>query len=479
MERVSPVLLLGTMPVSLFPNTHSAFADNLRGFLETAPSYYETPVTGQGYNHANTQYYQPQHQQQHNSSYGSVYYATMNPATDIGNQASYEARKRGYEALDQFFADLKRRNFDAASYAAVGQRLMQLQGLQLPDVIVPQYQPMPAMVAAGGHGGHHGGPMTPGPYALPPMPNLRTKNDLTSIDQFLEQMQATVYENDNQVAAAGVGQPGAHYVPSGMHYRASHSPPSVQLPTSHQTATAPLMAATSSQSPHSRTPALTPPSSAQSYTSGHSPVSHVSHHFSPQQQSSSGMYPTLPATTAHDNMETSYTTAAAPTSTLGSMFDNDPRRRYNGGMLQRAAPSSGAEVMDSAMSDTSATPPAKSPAMRKASKPEIASSLIDPALGGNNVTSPSAHSDSVNSDEKAAAAEKAEEEWVGNIRVIEALRQYVRERLEKREYVDEDGIGVDSGEEKHDGMEGVEHSKAGEEKGDEAPLYPVLKGLGA
>jgi hypothetical protein len=469
MARVSPVFVLGSMPFSLSPNMLPAFADNLRGFLDTAPSYYETPVTGQGYNgHPNPQYYQPQHQQQHNSSYGNVYYNTGHTA-DIGNQASYESRKRGYEALDEFFADLKRRNFDPASYAAVGQRLMQLQGLQLPDVIIPSYQPLPAMVAAGGHGGGHDGPMTPGPYVLPPMPNLRTKNDLTSIDQFLEQMQSTVYENDSQIAAAGVGQPGAHYIPS-TPYRGSHSPPSVQLPSSHQTATAPMMAATSSHSPHG-TPALTPPSSAHSYTSGHSPVSLPSHHYSPVQQTSGGMYPTLPATTG-DPMDTSYTTTAPP-STLGSLFDNDARRRYSGGMLQRAAPSSGAEAIDSAMSDTSATPPAKSPTVRKASKPEIASSLIDPALGGNNVTSPVANSDSVHSEERPSAADKAEELWVENIRVIEALRQYVRERLEKKEYVGEDGLAVEA-EEDRDGMEGVEHEKPKEAKS-EAPLYPVLR----
>jgi len=183
------------------------------------------------------------------------------------------------------------------------------------------------------------------------------------------------------------------------------------------------------------------------------------------------MYPTLPATTG-DPMATSYTTTAPP-STLGSLFDNDARRRYSGGMLQRAAPSSGAEAIDSAMSDTSATPPAKSPTVRKASKPEIASSLIDPALGGNNVTSPVANSDSVHSEERPSAADKAEELWVENIRVIEALRQYVRERLAKKEYVGEDGLAVEA-EEDRDGMEGVEHEKPKVAKS-EAPLYPVLR----
>ena len=41
------------------------------------------------------------------------------------------------------------------------------------------------------------------PYSLP-LPNLRTKSDLLNIDQFLEQLQSTVYENPNHAAAAGV-----------------------------------------------------------------------------------------------------------------------------------------------------------------------------------------------------------------------------------------------------------------------------------
>jgi hypothetical protein len=48
------------------------------------------------------------------------------------------------------------------------------------------------------------------------MSNVRTKNDLINIDQFLEQMQNTIYESDENVAAAGVAQPGAHYVHGGM-----------------------------------------------------------------------------------------------------------------------------------------------------------------------------------------------------------------------------------------------------------------------
>jgi hypothetical protein len=53
---------------------------------------------------------------------------------------------------------------------------------------------LPAPVAVGGGGGGYGGgaPQPPG-YHLPPMSNVRTKNDLINIDQFLEQMQNTIW----------------------------------------------------------------------------------------------------------------------------------------------------------------------------------------------------------------------------------------------------------------------------------------------
>jgi hypothetical protein len=234
------------------------------------------PVPSQGYTHGAPHYYQshPAHQQPSNpTTYGNVYY-TLNNGTE---GESYGNRKRGYDALNEFFGDLKRRQFDPHSYATVGQRLLGLQSLNLPILNgpVPEYQPMPAAVAVGGGyspaGSHPSGPG----YQLPPMSNVRTKNDLINIDQFLEQMQNTIYESDDHVAAAGVAQPGAHYVHGGMSYRTTQSPPS-QLPPSHATATTsagPMMVNASSAHSPGGTPALTPPSSAQSYTSGRSPIS--------------------------------------------------------------------------------------------------------------------------------------------------------------------------------------------------------------
>jgi hypothetical protein len=402
-------------------------------------------------------YYAPQQP----SSYGPVYYPVTHGG-DLGQHAAYDNRKRGYDALNDFFGDAKRRQIDPSSYAQVGQRLMQLQGLPINGGGLSDYVSAgPAMMSVeSGHGGHHGGhgPMPQHQYALPPMPNLRTKNDLMNIDQFLEQMQHTVYESSNAAAAAGIQQPGAHYTP--LNFRQSHSPPQSAIHglshmSSHVSSahvTAPMMATHSTQSNASGTPALSPPSSAVSYTSGHSPASYTSGHspasshgMSPVSRHSSAAaaaYPSLPAV----SLGYSPHSTTAPTSTLGTNFDTDARRRYSGGMLQRSANS---RDMDG--SDGSRTP---SPIIKKT---EL--SAIDPALGG--VRSPSSRSDSGDS-----ARDRAEEAWIENIRVIEALRKLISDRLERKQYVDEDN-DVDMS-----GTEREEEKKA--EKSSES-LYPTLR----
>ncbi|EGC43741.1 pH-response transcription factor pacC/RIM101 [Histoplasma capsulatum var. duboisii H88] len=421
------------------------------------------PVPGQGYPHGAPQYYQNPHPQHpSNQSYGNVYYAV---GSDTSHQASYESKKRGYDALNEFFGDLKRRQFDPSSYAAVGQRLLNLHGLPLPLVnggAVPEYQPMPAIVNVGGHGGgYQPGPMPAQSYHLPPMGNLRTKADLMNIDQFLEQMQSTVYENDDHVAAAGVAQPGAHYIHGGMSYRNTGSSPSTtHIPSSHASATttAPMMvSSTTTRSPHT-TPALTPPSSAQSYTSGRSPISVSStHHSVPPShhpQSSAAMYPTLPATTAQENPTTPYPSisSAAPPSTLSSVFENDDRRRYTGGMLQRSQPHSAPEssqmyplpssnaettklstnVIDPALRPTTRTgisvdterdsekrSSSTTPDAEEASRAVAAAITAANATGSNET-----HGDSV-------------EQWVANVRLLEKLRLYIYERLSRGDYEEE------------------------------------------
>ena len=430
------------------------------GYAAAAAHYFEpalNPVPTQGYAHGPPPYYQSHAPQPPNPSYGNVYY-TLNQGHEPGH-VSYESKKRGYDALNEFFGDLKRRQFDTNSYAAVGQRLLGLQNLQLPILSggpIPEYQPMPAPVAVGGGGGGGGGYGGPQPvqYQLPPMGNARTKNDLINIDQFLEQMQNTIYENDDHVAAAGVAQPGAHYVQGGMHYRTTNSPPS-QMPPSHATAATsagPMLNTTATaHSPPTGTPALTPPSSAQSYTSGRSPISlpptHHPHLSPTQQDTSSSMYPRLPSATVSDSMAAGYPTAssAAPPSTLSGIFDHDDRRRYTGGTLQRARPDE-PRRMSVTMDGTTPSPPSAKgddedgdrtpPAKRPSSKgQDISANLIDPALHSSGSSSPEADATTLRTAQAATeVAERADSQWVSLVRALEGLRGWINYRIDNEDF---------------------------------------------
>ncbi|KLU89337.1 pH-response transcription factor pacC/RIM101 [Magnaporthiopsis poae ATCC 64411] len=117
--------------------------------------------------------------------------------------------------------------------------------------------------------------------------------------------------------------------------------------------------------------------------------------------SSSVSYPTLPAA--------SFPNSSA-TATLGSNF-NQVERRLSGGILQSAMRERQARD-DVATSEGARTPRPSSAAV--------------------SVSSPSsAASDSSGSEPESY------DSWLQNMRTIEALREYVKERLERREYVDE------------------------------------------
>ncbi|KAE8451296.1 protein with putative role during mitosis [Mollisiaceae sp. DMI_Dod_QoI] len=425
------------------------------GYYDHSAQMHPGPAPSYGAHHStHNGYYAPQQP----SSYAPVYYPVSHGG-DLGQHTAYDGRKRGYDALNEFFGDAKRRQIDPNSYAQVGQRLMALQGVPIHSGGISEYIPAgPSLVSVDGHGGHHGAHMPQHQYALP-LPAVRTKADLMNIDQFLEQMQSTVYENSNAAAAAGIQQPGAHYTHSAVNFRQSHSPPQTLHNLGHMSShvssshvTAPMMATHSSQSTSSGTPALTPPSSSVSYTSGHSPVS--SHGMSPTTRHSSTAttaYPTLPAVT----LGYSPHAQTAPTSTLGTNFDSDPRRRYSGGMLQRSANPPRSELMDT--SDDSSTPSPKEAA------PTVSREVtnnIDPALSG--ITSPTSTS---HSDSGESARDRAEELWIENIRVVEALRKYIGDRLERKDYVDDEDVS----------MSGTGPEEKGEEKKDGESLYPVLR----
>lgn len=431
-------------------------AANANGYYDHGSQMHPGAVTGYGQPHHNGHpgYYAPQPQY-----YPPVYHNQPISHGQGVTHAAFDSKKRGYDALNDFFGDVKRRQIDPTSYDQVGQRLGALQGLSMHGGTIASYMPAPIMADAGGHGAH----MMQHQYALPPMENLRTKSDMMNIDQFLEQMQSTVYESSNQAAAAGIQQPGAHYTHHSVGFRNSHSPPHNYTPGSgHATASAthgqqPHLHNTTSS--HAATPALTPPSSSLSYTSGQSPASSVPSvpGLSPASRSSSMGYPSLPSVSANYSQHHN----AAPTPGLGPSFDNDQRRRYSGGMLQKSANPRDADQMDISEDSTPSpkeTTPRAEPAEGPIEGKGPASSHIDPALSG--MGSPTMQSDSGDT-----ARDRAEEAWVENIRVIEALRKLISNRLERHEYEDDTEMS---------GVEGKGDIKQ-EKKGDEDNLYPVLR----
>ncbi|KAL9129985.1 MAG: hypothetical protein Q9217_001707 [Psora testacea] len=453
----------GGNPQNSHPNAYSnggqskQMVTDLQALASTAAGYFpdhqqqmhgNMPMnyTHQGHSgNGSTGYYGPAPPQSA-YAYGNVSYA--NHGGDVASQASIESMKNGLDIIRSLFPDTQRGEFDPRSYTQVENRMAALQNYQLPFLAPPMIAHSQPINAGGGDAGYG-----PSQYALPPMDNLRTKNDLINLDQLFATMQSTIYENANEIAAAGVGQPGAHYVPGGMGYRNSNSPPGLHLPSSHS------MSVATPQSNHSGTPALTPPSSAVSNTSGNSPPLMHLNNMSPP--TSGAMYPTLPCpSTSQGYMPSSM----APTSTLGSQFDRDQRRRFSGGRLQRAAPtkrekpddametaSEGASTPKNVITSSQLSDAGSAPKPQPGRTTDFSSSNLDPALGGT-LSPPSGEMDE--------GAIKANEVWVSNIRIIEALRAWVKSRLEHHEY-DSDGEEMEQ-----DGKNNVKHEKDS--------LYPVL-----
>lgn len=339
------------------------------------------------------------------SHYQANYMTTLYPVQS-GLNTEYEVRKKAtFDALNEFFGDIKNRQMDPSMYHMVGQRLMGLAGL--PSYTGASEYSGGTAVATATH------PPSLNHYTLP-MPNLRTKNDLRDIDQFLEQLQATVYEHEtaSQAAAAGVPQH-PHYQQSAVNgFRSSNSPPrpigssGLHLPPLTSTAT--------------DTPALTPASSVVSYNS---PGSVHSATISPVSRPSHPMYPTLPSTSGAADVATATSSAA-----LSSHYDGD-NRRYPAGMLQKARTTSPEDNTLPPIEKLGVHSPTLSnvdPALT--GKSGSGSPSIDPQLRG----SPGSREKSTHSDE--------DPDWIVKVRVLETIRSMIKERLESKEYdSDEDG----------------------------------------
>lgn len=315
-------------------------------------------------------------------------------AEPLGYSAAYD-RRRGYDDLNDFFGQAKRRSLDPSNYNQVGRSLMPLHGALSVHTggIGTQYMAAaPALPAIGGQSSSQSA--LDQHYYLPPMPNLRTKGDLEQIDQILEQMQSTVYENS--------GSPSSTHYPSAFDLRHQSPVSRENVGNAHYAVSAAQMPSPlSAVSTTSGSAAHTPPSSSLSYTTGQSPASTSGMSPGTRHSSSASVaYPTLPATTSY----------GSSTISLGSTFATNDQRRLSGGMLQRASGSRRA----SDDSDGASTP------------------KVEPQ-------SPASPSD----DGDSSGDPEPYEAWLQNVRVIEFLREAIQDRLKSGQY-DSDSEGEDN-----------------------------------
>ncbi|KAL6908882.1 hypothetical protein GGI43DRAFT_420467 [Trichoderma evansii] len=397
---------------------------NYRPQVPKPPSYYDhngqmrSPVPGYPQPGG---YYAPQPSTNYGLYFNQQHVNTA-PRSEqqIGYTAGYE-RKRAFDIVDDFFGSAKRRQVDPTSYAQIGRSLLPLHGA-LAISNGPMAATEPYLAQPAGHAVVHAAPVpSQNPLAQQyylPMPNARTQKDLIQIDHLLGQMQDTIYENSAH-ATAGIHPHDGQFAG----YRSTPSPTTLHRGPAgmhgadgYQAVSAAHMASPLTAISSNGTPAVTPPSSALSYSSGHSPSPSASSGFSPQSRHSSTvssiMYPSLPTSLPTVNHGFGQSTTA----TLGPSFDAGERRRYSGGMLQRArgAPPS---------------PPLPSPGE--------ADGAATPKAGGSTPSIGSPSSESSDVSDGTREREEQYERWVENMRVIEALRDYIRGRLERRDYVDE------------------------------------------
>ncbi|WPG98499.1 Hypothetical protein R9X50_00129000 [Acrodontium crateriforme] len=415
------------------------------------------------------------------AGYGSVSYPNHQAGADL---QSLDTRRRAIEALNDFLGDIKRRAINPSTYYDVGHRL---QGNALPPPIGSgtgynlgynssgnnnsgsgNYGGMStaSLLESFNHAhdmssGLQGGGVATHAYSLP-MPNARTKNDLQDIDRFLEQLQATVYETSNNAAASGVQQAGVHSQFTGEYgfgnngnsntNRSSNSPTSYSQSYNSNNSSFGAIDTGSNNMPTSTsaldTPALTPSSISSYASSGHSPMSSHSR-ASLGSLSGNGMYPNLPSVTGMSDLGSGYpATTSAPASGLASGFsDGLDGRRHSGGYLTRAnpaTPSADTEMPD--VDDGSRTPKAS----EQKSTPEIKepetkepenknNDSIDPAL-----RAAEAKSESSTPAPRSEGEDKRQEDWVENIRTIEALRKWIGERLRTGDYEEEGDLSAPS-----------------------------------
>lgn len=351
-------------------------------------------------------------------SYGPVYY-NMPQTTYADMGGLTESRKRQHDALDAFLGEAKRRQIDPSQYIDLGAQFGGVSGL------------MP-MAASAGYGGNAGGYDSGEGYGVPtgypamgihnphaysvPFQNMKTKNDLMSIDQFLMQLQNTVLEHSGQNQR---GQMHASHSDSSLDPRIEGTPSSTNTPS--------LSHASSVHTPGSQ-------------MSSHSPASMYSQAKPyPQSEGSSDAgsgftgYPNLGPAGHVDN--SSFMQHVPPTGLAGD-DDSDYRRRFQSGRHWRAQPQ---ERQKSAGSDTSSSKDSElAKGVGKVNisppTPESKRSPKEPANDASSDRSDGSSEGSTGSSEGKRAGDEKLTAWLNNIRLIEALRNFVKHRLEHGEF---------------------------------------------
>ena len=418
-------------------------------------------------------------------SFGQVYYPA-GPGGDGGGVTSMEIGSQVFDTLHQMKYKAQHGSFDPKSYAQVENYLMPISA-QFPALLnegMTGWSAAPTSAALGASQtallGH---------YSLPMLNSSGAKDNILELDQLLEQAQATIYEHSDQMAAAGLGQPGVYHVTEGMDRRPSHSPPTSNIPMSPiSTLTAMPQILTTATPSGDSPPALTPTGSINSFASAHSPPSISSNLDDVSPTLPAPMYPTLPGSGSATLVNGYFPPSMPPTSVLGTQFQGEEFRRRGGGRLQQGKPLRGVADAEEEMGglhlgeaasgkgatshpgdgslpspddEFMQTPTTLSPSLKR--KPSVPDSMIDPALTSTGrATSPSSPftGPSQMSEEEA----RAQENWVVVARTIEALRAWIKMMVDK-ELADRKS---DDGKNRAgEGMNGVKSVR-------DDDLYPVL-----
>ena len=413
----------------------------------TAPGFYaqnpSQPNVQMSYGHQGHNggpgYYAPT--QPSNSSYPFVSY---NQGGHVGNRTAFDIQAR--EQMNNFFGDVKGGTFNPNDYGQVAHQLASISNLQ-PAILdyggtmvianggMPNDHSVPKMVSMKQNQIGSYGPNSWNDFTS--MSNLKSRDDLRRISQKINVMVDTSYKNSprDTFDAGDIAQSVSVYG-NGLTLRHSHSPPGQRLAPTHQTGiSGPSMGRASSRSNHSATPVLTPSSSAVSNSPSCSPDSHHSNSRSPNGNGS--MYPNLPETASASTSNAYLSANVAPISVLSTEFDNDLRRRRNGGKLQSARPMLTVDHKGDLNTSEDRVLVAKNALFSTRSGGQdifktqdchtlaVEDSMIDPALSG--ITSPST---SVSD----TASDKNYQLWGENARILEKLKEIIDSLLAERDY---------------------------------------------